>query len=275
MSIKNSLISLATFICISLYTQCSFSAHVNNQVVYVNKPNNRLFVLLGSGGSFSRNADISVNLQQWDPAIEGYNANLNNSVVYAVGIGYQFSCLFDVDLEINSRPAYSYSKFQTPVLGSSTPGFLGSKTRKFELKNVSALINIFVHGSGLNLFYDLWYGTIIEPFIGAGLGVSYNKLDNFHSVLATAFIPGSNNVGSIMNANQKSAFAWQFMIGLSLISNAKYGLDLGYRYFNGGNFESNNYITNVPPGLNQPLIASPWKGTLTANEVFLNLKYYL
>lgn len=266
-------IALATS-CFFLYNQSAFSTNMKKDIIYYNNTNHRLFVLLGSGGSFSRNSDISVNLQQWDPAVQGYNARLNNSVLYTAGIGYQLSCLMSIDFEITSRPSYSYNKFQSPVPGSSTPGFLGSKTRKFDLKNVSALINVFLHGSGLNLFYDVGHATIIEPFIGGGLGLSYHILDNFHSVLVTSPVPGSNNVSSIMNANTTSTFAWQLLIGLALVNNCQWGVDVGYRYFNGGKFESNNYLINVPSGLTQPLTVSPWKGTLTADEVFLDLKYY-
>lgn len=233
-----------------------------------------VFVLLGPGYSFSQNADISVQ-SVWDPAIQGYNATLGNSMLYTAGMGYRFTPLFDVDVEITRRPSYSYSKFQTPVAGATSPGPIGINTRKFDFDNTTGMVNLILNGAGANIFANISPQTILQPFVGIGIGISYNTVSDFHSVLSTTPVAGSSNVASIMNPQTVTAFAWQAIVGLQLVHAQTWGIDLGYRYLDGGRFESNNYLTSVPSGFTQPITTAPWTGKFVANEVFLNLRYFL
>lgn len=237
--------------------------------------NNQVFVLLGSGASASRDARLSVDTPPWDAANEGYGGNLSHSVLYTAGLGYVFCPLVSSDIEVTYRPSFTYNKFQTAVAGASNPGVLGAKTREFDLSDTSIMGNVFLNGEGANLFACLNRCTILQPFIGGGIGVAYNHLSNFHSVLeeTSSLGPGSSNVASIMNANTNTAFAWQLMAGAELLNRHKWGIDVGYRYFDGGRFKSNNYLVDVPGGSTTPVTITPWSGRLTANEVFANLKY--
>lgn len=66
--------------------------------------------------------------------------------------------------------------------------------------------------------------------------------------------------------------AYQGLLGFEL-NHKNMSLDVGYRYFNGGQFQSNTYLTDPVSGYNYPTVAPAWKGTLAANEVFLDLRY--
>lgn len=242
---------------------------------FQNNDSRHFFLNMGTGYSFSREANIQVPQLGtfWDTAVQGYNANLGNAALYSAGAGYQFSNLIAVDVEATHRQQFNYHKFQTPTSGTSDGVSLGTKTRYFDLANTSVMANAYFFGSGLNWFIPVSCTVIMQPFIGGGIGVAYNTLSNFHSVLSTT-TSGSNNIASIMNPKTFSAFAWQAMIGLELVGSNTWGFDLGYRYFDGGEFKTNNYLTD--PAVNPPLpptSAPPWSGTLTSNEVFLNFKY--
>lgn len=234
-----------------------------------------LSLIFGTGISFSEKTRLSVNTNFWDPANEGYNARLRESELYTAGLGYRFTPLLGGSLEVNHRPSYRYSKFQTPGLGA-TPGPLGTKTRKFRLSNTNIMANVTLNGSGMGLFTNLG-SCKIQPFVGAGLGIAYNRVFDFHSVLATS-AAGFNNVASIMNEKVTKSLAWQLMLGAELALTQKFDLDIGYRYLDSGRFKSNNYITDIPGGAGggvstRPTGAPPWKGKLRAHEIFLNLKY--
>lgn len=236
-----------------------------------------LFLLLGTGASFSNRASISAD-SPWDPANQGYNANLGQTAFYTAGIGYQFNPLISVDIEATIRPSYSYSKFQTTSPQAASPGDLGIKTRKFDLANTNAMANIIVNGQGLNLFAKLGPCTILQPFVGLGAGVAYNTVSNFRSILATgpAAAPTSRDVSSLMDPYTNATFAWQAFAGVEVIHAQTWGVDLAYRYYDGGIFKSNNYLTNVLTGggFTLPITVPRWNGRLTANEAYLNLKYF-
>ena len=266
---KNSILLMIS--CLAANTM-TFAANTYKDYQPPNKP---FFILLGAGGSYSDDADISVNLKQWDPAKQGYSDDVGGTVLYTVGLGYQIMPLFALDVEVTERPSFGYTRYQTPTANSSTPGFAGIKTRKFDLDSTSIMANVLLNGQSANLFMNLGHDVIVQPIVGAGLGIAYNKVSNFHSVQAVSSSPGSNNVTSTMQPKTDSAFAWQAFIAIEALYGAQWALDIGYRYFDGGDFESNNFLTDIPSGLSSQVTASPWKGELTANEWFINLKYFI
>lgn len=234
-----------------------------------------VFLILGTGAAFSNNANISANNSVWDTAEQGYNARLGNSEFYTAGIGVSFTPLVAASLEATRRPSFSYSKYQTPPdSASSTPGFLGDKTRYFDLANTSVMANLLLNGQGLDWTLAPTNNISISPFVGLGAGVSYNEVSNFHSVLPiTNSSTTGSTVASVMSSNTTSAFAWQAMLGVDMRYKQKFGVEIGYRYFDGGVFHTNNYIQADNTALAGEV--PPWKGRLTTNEAFLNLKYYI
>lgn len=269
---------LIFFSTLCLVANCSATtlSYKDAAVVYKDSIQEKpFFVLLGIGGSYSMRTSIATNPSQWDPAIQGYTNDLGSSVLYTAGLGYNLSSLFTTDIEVTARPSYSYMQYQVPGAGASTPGFAGTKTREFDLLNTSIMANLYINGKAVKLFTHMGSKTILQPIVGLGLGIAYNTVSDFHSVQASSSVAGSNDVTSIMNSNTKSAFAWQAFLGAEAVYADTWALDLGYRYFNGGHFESNNYLTNVPSGLTSQLTVSPWSGTLRANEWFINLKYFI
>lgn len=271
MFIKNKIVtSIIMFVLVSSKSIFASQPHIMDHSANFDSsgPAKKLHLILGTGASFSNESNISADPFLWDPPVQGYNATLDNSEFYTAGVGYQVSSLIDADIEVTYRPSFHYNKLQTPI-PSPTTGVLGSKTRQFDLTNSSVMANVFLDGQGTNLFTKLNSLTTLQPFVGGGIGIAYNTLSNFHSVLASSSIAGTNGVASIMNSNSQTTFAWQISAGAELLYAETWRLDLGYRYFDGGRFKSNNYLF-----FNQVTVP-PWSGRFTANEVFLNLNYFI
>jgi opacity protein-like surface antigen len=222
------------------------------------------YVKLGSGGSYSMDARIFADPAFWDASPQGYNGTVNNTALYSAAFGYNYSPLISTDIEYIYRPSYSYSKFQTST-ASTTPGFIGDTTRHFNLQSNSLMANLYVHGAGISDYLKMNVKNIfsIEPFIGGGLGVAFNTVSNFNSLESTG------TYSSVEQDNFRTALAWQLSAGLQLINDSHFNLAAGYRYYNGEDFTSNNYT------FQNPTFATPWKGTVAANEFFVTLAYKL
>lgn len=228
------------------------------------------FIEVGTGVSYSQENDIITNPQYWDPSAEGYKASLGQPALFMAGIGYVVSPLLSFDLNVTHRGLYKYEKFQTATTSTTVINPLGSKTRYFNLSSNAFMVNGTLSGQGISerLVWNTGSFGFIQPIIGGGIGVSYNEVSDFHTVLA------NQNVTSVLTNNTEASFAYQFNAGLEW-QYKRFSLDAGYRYFNGGNFESNNYLISRVTAAGTLLPSAtitPWKGTLSANEFFVTAK---
>jgi opacity protein-like surface antigen len=238
------------------------------------KETGKAFISIGGGYAWSQKASISASPKDWDPSPQGYNDNVKQSEVYTAGIGYHFRPIVSILFEMGYRPNFKYRKFQTST-ATSTPGFLGEKTRHFRLSSLAFTFNAFLNKEG-NCFRWKWSDCLsAAPFFGAGLGVSYNDVYDFHSVLPLSSGGVFHPVESIENNKVHAAFAGQVIAGLVFKVSQRFSFDLGYRWFYGGRFLSNNYIVDTIPGFATPQSSTAWKGVLRTNEVFINLNYVL
>jgi opacity protein-like surface antigen len=255
LALKNALLGFAAF-----SSGAVFSGTMGP--VDSNELNPSVYIKLGSGGSYSMNADIFADPAFWDASPQGYNGNIGHTAIYSAALGYNYSPLISGDIEYIYRPSYSYSKYQTST-ATGTVDFNGDKTRRFDLQSNSLMANLYLHGAALSdsLHVDLWNTYTLEPFVGGGLGVSFNDVMRFYSIrtdgVYTAIEPG----------NFRTSLAWQFSAGLQLMNQRNFNLAAGYRYYHGGTFSSSNFVI-----LSQ-VYAAPWKGTVQANEFFVTVAY--
>lgn len=199
---------------------------------------------------------------EWDPSPQGYNNNLDNSALYSAAFGYNFSKLISADIEYVYRPSFKYSKYQTST-AVDTANFVGNKIREFDLASNSLMANLYIHGAALSerLTLDIMNRFMLAPFVGGGIGVGFNTVSNFHS-----FRP-NGSVSSLMADQFKTSFAWQLSAGLELFNDSAFSFTAGYRYYNGGAFQSNYYFLNF---LDK---SQPLKSTLQSNEFFVTMSY--
>jgi hypothetical protein len=242
----------------------------------------------------------------WDASPEGYNAHLGNSAFYQSSLGYQHCSWLAFQVSANYRPGYEYCKFQTST-AVDTNLFLGTKTRFLKLSSLAFMADIFVNKLGEHYSWESCGGCLtVAPFIGAGVGVAYNNLYDFHSVVpAKAASIGlssgypANAIGSrvysMMNPYVNQSFAAQGAVGLVACAWEKLNVEVGYRFFYGGKIQTNNYgyqfkseaVVNqqqvtvngtgaVVVNANSEFVAiaqesPPWYGKLMANEFFVGI----
>ncbi|MCR9191428.1 MAG: outer membrane beta-barrel protein [Gammaproteobacteria bacterium] len=233
----------------------------------------RYFIAVGSGISFANKANPSIDYSLWSDAIEGYSDSLRDAPLYTAALGYTINDAINVDLSYTFRGLYSYAKYQTVPTSTTGEPPLPSRSRYFDLSSNAVMFDVTLDGG---VYHALAYNTadhgFIQPFIGAGLGVSYNTLSNFHTILA------NTNVTTSTALDQTTiSLAYQFNAGLEWVYE-RFSFDIGYRYFNAGRYQSNNYlVTNYTEATQTSTVASPkttvpWKDTLSTNELFFTAR---
>ncbi len=193
------------------------------------------------------------------------------------GIGYTVSPLLKLDASYTFRGIYKYNHHLNTVnSGSANP--LPNHTRYFDLTSNSLMFNGTLFAKGLAntgfgnmLVHDMFGCGTVQPFVGGGVGVSYNTLSNDHRILdGSLTATGSKNDATI------ASFAWQLNTGLNWQITERLGFDIGYRYFNAGRFNSNDYLTSRMSGTTNNPITTVYKtpsiGALSANELFFTAR---
>ncbi|HCA89930.1 MAG: hypothetical protein CMF38_07780 [Legionellaceae bacterium] len=232
------------------------------------------FAKIGAGYAWSNQADVRPNSPSWDPAIQGYNADLGQSTFYFLEMGKTIHPFVDVSLSYINHDEFDYQKYQTtPTPVPLTPGFTGnSRTRFFDVNNQSILFNINLHAPQS---YTALMGFEISPFIEGGIGYAHNEVKNFHTV-GLVFPPGGGSTTSIGKDTHQSSFAAQGSAGINLHpENTRFSMDIGYRYYYGGKFHAPaTVLSNTASNPGQFVTATAaWDGKVRANEAYIALKF--
>ncbi|HVT62045.1 MAG TPA: porin family protein [Legionellaceae bacterium] len=224
---------------------------------------------IGTGYGWSLLPGINnPNPAEWDYAIQGYNAALGNRGFYTFEIGKQIQNNIDINLLYLNNEKFNYQIFQTG--SSQTIGYSGNaRTRYFNLVNRSLLVNAVLHPAQHWLSIHAFE---LLPFISGGIGYGYNQVSNFYTV--GTVIVTNTAVGSVTSTgNQVStnSFAWQASVGLNIqLSTSPLSVDVGYRFYDGGRFNTSNVLMSAQTGIGT---VSPWSGTMQANQMFVDFKY--
>lgn len=121
--------------------------------------------------------------------------------------------------------------------------------------------NVQSHTLMFNAFYDLgrFYGLV--PYVGAGLGISFNKTEHVY------FTENPYLVNTIDGAS-KTSFAWSVMAGVGYQISDRMILDVGYRFIDLGQAKS-GYLDNA--GYVNPRVHID---DLYAHEIKVGLRYH-
>lgn len=79
-----------------------------------------------------------------------------------------------------------------------------------------------------NGYYDLGRWSNFVPYVGAGVGLAYNRMDD----VVFAALPNT------LNGDDRWSLAWSLMAGVSYHLSDRIALDFGYRYIDMGKAES-------------------------------------
>jgi hypothetical protein len=230
----------------------------------------RFYLKVGSGVSFSQNANVNAPASTWTPAIQGYNANLGNCGIADLGVGCEVMRCIDLDVSVSARSSFEYRKFQTPFDGDD------SYTREFNLDVIPIFLSVKFLGRDFScLNWNIGCGQVY-PIVGVGIGVSNLLISNFR----TTGLPPSGASGpfdSFASENQYTVrrnFSYSALIGFEYNYQDSWALSTGYRWFDAGQFSGPRYI-RVDTGGAVDVANQTWKMNFHAHEWFLEFKLYL
>ncbi len=146
----------------------------------------------------------------------------DSATLFGVGVGYQFNNWFRADFTGQYRGRANFHGSNSVTLGPGdveANNYSGSKSEALFL---------------LNTYADLGTWWCITPFIGFGVGTSYNYISGFRDD-GIRYNGGvlTNNVTYFGDAG-KWNFAWAAHAGLSYKVNPSLTLELAYSYVNLG-----------------------------------------
>jgi opacity protein-like surface antigen len=153
----------------------------------------------------------------------------DSSPLFDVGVGYRFNNWFRTDVIGQYRGKANLHGSQSVLLGPTdveANTYTGSKSEWVVMANA---------------YVDLGTWWCITPFVGAGVGGSYNKLSGFqdNGVRYTGGVL-SNSVTNFAD-NGKWNFAWAAHAGLAYKVNPGFTVELAYSYMNLGDASPGNF----------------------------------
>jgi opacity protein-like surface antigen len=185
----------------------------------------------------------------------------DSSMLWDVGVGYQLNnwFRFDVTAQYRGRSNFHGSQFTTAFAGSAlVDNYTASKSE-----------TVFM----ANGYVDLGTWWCVTPFIGAGVGTSYNQISSFRDDgFGNTF--GVARPSSIVYAadNGKFNFAWALHAGVGYKVTPNTTIELAYSYMNLGDATTgvnSNFAGTATPQF-------PWTmKTITSNDLKLGVRFNL
>ena len=143
----------------------------------------------------------------------------DSATLFGLGVGYRYNnwMRFDATAQYRGRANFHGSHFSNAFPGSTlVNNFSGSKSEVLVLANA---------------YVDLGTWWCITPFIGAGVGTSYNRISGFRDTGGgnDFGVPRPIGVTYAADAGQWN-FAWAAHAGLAYKVNPGLTIELGYSY---------------------------------------------
>ena len=170
--------------------------------------------------------------------------DIGSSLVLGIGAGAQVSPLFRGELVYTYRGGFEID--DVDQFGNSYSGEITS------------------HSVMANIYWDIPFAMAgLAPFVGAGVGWAQNSLENFSTTNGgTFFLPEGT----------ASGLAWQAMAGVAFALSPLTTVDLFYRYFDGGDLQSEEGTVVTSGGASAgPYIGA--RGELVAHEILVSLRF--
>jgi opacity protein-like surface antigen len=185
----------------------------------------------------------------------------DSSMLFDVGVGYQFNNWFRADItgQYRGRANFHGSQSTTAFAGTAlVNNYSGSKSETVIMANG---------------YVDLGTWWCITPYIGAGVGTSYNRISSFRDEgLGDAF--GAPLPVSVVYATDagKWNFAWALHAGAGYRVSPNLTVELGYSYMNLGDATTganSNFAGTVTPQF-------PWTmKDITSHDLKLGVRWDL
>jgi opacity protein-like surface antigen len=176
------------------------------------------------------------------------------------GIGYQWNNWFRVDATIEYRGKVGFhalDRFFNPFFGGG----------RFDTNQYTASKSEWV---GLvNAYLDLGTWWCITPFVGAGVGVAYNKIEHFRDVNVITAGGGWADTGTQTN------FAWALHAGAAYKVTPGFAVELSYRYLNLGKAQTGLLVNLDPTVVSGNPLAPVTFNNLQSHDIMLSMRWML
>jgi opacity protein-like surface antigen len=185
----------------------------------------------------------------------------DSATLFDVGVGYQFNNWFRADVtgQWRGRANFHGSQFTDAFVGSAlVNNYTASKSEAVFMANA---------------YVDLGTWWCVTPFIGAGIGTSYNRISGFRDD-GTGSTFGVVRPPSVTYAadNGKWNFAWAVHTGLAYKVTQNVTLELGYSYISLG--DATTGVNSNFAGT--PTAQFPWTmKDITSHDLTLGVRWNL
>lgn len=160
-------------------------------------------------------------------ALQNSGMGFDSSTSYGIGVGYQFNNWFRADLTGEYRGKANLHGSQNIALNAAYAGhayaddYYGSKSEWVVMANG---------------YVDLGTWWCVTPFVGAGIGASYNKITGFRDNGLDLNSPAGTLSPAVTYAADagKWNLAWALHAGLAYRVSPNLTIELAYRYINLG-----------------------------------------
>lgn len=241
----------------------------NTSTNYISNSNSVLFAPTSLGSSLFTLPNIN-----WQNKFKnGYGINL--------AVGKYFTPNWHGDLE------FLYQNIERDTYGNynwleqySTTGAIYAQQFNNPISRITTRANIYSFMT--NASYDLIHIGQVQPFVGAGVGVSWLKSGSTQTNNSINIDDPNTPLIETAPARQNSpslygtAFAWQFKAGINYVISEKATAILQYRLFDTTDFKARQGTITTNPGVPGQTVFSTreydFKGLLT-HAVELNLRF--
>eukprot|EP01037_Dinobryon_pediforme_P013479 gene13479-13594_t len=149
--------------------------------------------------------------------------------IVGIGAGYTINNWFRTDATLEYRGKSGFNgidQYACQCITGDTTYYNVNSQWRGNVASVTGLLNAYAD-------VGTWYN--ITPYVGVGIGTSYNRTTGI-TELGTYYKAGNYFVEDQQYSSGKSklSFAWALMTGLAYNINANTKLEIGYRYINLG-----------------------------------------
>ena len=184
----------------------------------------------------------------------------SSAPIVGAGVGYQFTDYLRGDLTVEWRGKSDFYALDWLDADSGTHG--GITTNEYTAKK-SELVFM------ANGYYDFASFSGFTPYVGAGIGASYNTISNFRDVNII------NGGGAYADDNSEWNFAWALHAGLGFQATERMTIDFGYSFISLGDASSgtlrNDDGVSFPSGANESVKFND----IYSNDFKLGVRYSL
>lgn len=193
---------------------------------------------------------------------DDFKGRIGNSALYGFGLGYRFNDMFRADLSYHQRDNFKYEKIFSGVVDNTT-GIPYSYDRTHNMKSKTLTLNGYVDLARVLCLTH----SFVSPYVGAGLGVSWNTLRDAVTVRSNALNAFAAETFAPINSKTKTSFTWNVTLGSTFKVSRNFDIDFGYRFADLGKFESGTRAADFVGDL------TPMKTSHTyTHEIYLGLR---